>query len=256
MKFAPLVSGQVVPELYHVGFKNSHLQIFMSPKTWNEHFAGNFRLVTPWAKEPSLDAQSVINWNEVEKTYDLFSDTLDCQEDGMDNVVEVRVVPENDSPSKIEDFKQYTKTIHEFLKALFVFTADKDHLSAPCTHHPQLFVITTCVNEGMRTGYELEVTISPQALNYIGRMNNDQFAFVQRLMNECVVEGQGCSEVRAMPDGRSFVLKAGNASIGSGGEVGCLRGHNVDNPAQQLVLLVGLAVIWQMVREGIKADRA
>ena len=258
MKFAPLVSRKVVPELYHIGFKNSHLQIFMSSKTWNEHFAGNFKLVTPWVNEPSIAARSVINWDEIEKAYDLFSDPLTGHEDGMDNVIQVPVVPENDSPSKVEDFKQYAKTIHELLEALFVFTADKDHLSAPCTHHPQLFMITTCINEGMRTGYELEVTISPQALNYIGRMNKKQFAFVERLMDECVVEGQGCSEVRAMPDGRVFILKAGNASLGpeSGQEFRYLRGHNVDNPAQQLVLLIGLAVIWQMVREGIKTDRA
>lgn len=249
MKFVPLISGQVVPELYHVGFKNQHLKIFMSSKTWNEHFAGNFRLVTPWVKEPSIGAQSVINWDEVEKTYDLFEGHL---EDGMNIVVQVRVVPENDRPSKVDDFKQYTKTIHEFLEALFIFTADRNHLSLQCTHHPQLFVVTTCVNEGMRTGYELEVTISPQALAYVGKMNKEQFAFVERLMDECVVEGQGCSEVRAMPYGKSFVLKAGNASVGPGGEVNCLRGHNVDNPAQQLVLLVGLAVIWQMVREGVK----
>ncbi len=268
----PLVRGKKLPEVYHLGFSGMHFQIFVTLEYWlkfvnltgvRTHYAS--RLGQEYVP-PSIFGGS-FGWYGCARV-----------SKSLDGFVCIEVPAFVDESNAVEPVAQMRDLGGTFASILFILQnllheEDEQNVEAEQGSPAQLFVVETFLSQEPRHfhGAGLQLYVSTQARKYLESLgsNIDLERAIEAMKAHFFqphVEGQlhckswhGDFVVRLRDNGVLHMNTRGNcACLGTAprdfGDRGCqLSSHNVDTVSQQFNLLVGIAFVWQMVREGLRA---
>lgn len=272
MEFFPLVQGKRLPEVYHLGFSGTHIQVFMPLAYWlkfvnftgaETHYAsGHGQGYAP----PSISGGS-FGWYGCARV-----------SKGLDGLVCIEV-PSFVDESKTVGMHAQMRDLGSTLANIFfvlqhlLHEEDEQNVEVEQGNCLQLFVVETFVarEPGQPHGAGLGLSVSTQARKYLEVFGSQiELERAMEAMKEHFflphTDGKirdkiwrGDFVVRLRDNGVLHMNTRGNcACLGTMprdfGNRGCsLSSHNVDTVSQQFNLLVGIASIWQMVRDGLRA---
>lgn len=272
MEFFPVVQGRLLPEVYHFGFNGTQFEIFLTPAFWTR-FLDLAGAGTPYAENqgpeyvpPSVFCNSfgLYKCAEVSKTLD----GLMC--------IKVPAFPEKeDEEGDGVTIRSLGHTLSSILYLLenILYETDKWGEEAEQGELPQLFVVETfvAIKPGQFHGAGLGLSLSPLARRYLEgigeghRLEDAVESMEEHYFDSTTRRGhnvrlfRGSMEVRISTKGVLHMHTVGNcACLGTAPENfgdgrGCyLDSHNVDTVSQQFNLLVGVASVWQIVRDGLR----
>lgn len=271
MEFHPLVQGRRLPEVYHLGFNGTHLQVFTPFAYWckfveltgsGTHFASS------QSKEyvpPSLTTGS-FGW-------------YGCAgiSRGLDGLVCISVPAFIDESNTVEHAVQVRDLGHTLANIFFILQQllneeGKQSVEMEQKSNTQLFVVETFVarEPGQFHGAGIGLSVSPSARKYLETLDRGmEFEMAIESMKSHFFMPYTDEEIHRRSWHGDFVIRLrdngvlhmntqGNcACLGAMprdfGDEGCyLSSHNVDTVRQQFNLLVGIASVWQMVRDGLR----
>ncbi|MFZ2831984.1 MAG: hypothetical protein WAZ40_02430 [Minisyncoccia bacterium] len=272
MEFYPLVRGDQLPEVYHLGFNGTYFEILLNPTYWVQfveicgegtHFASNQgeKYTPPHINGGSFEQHGCASASNTLEGFTCiripaFLENQDNEEAG----VSLRVLG------------------HSLSNVLFVLQcilgkANERKEQVKEGQLTQLFVLQTYVADGQHFhGAGLELSLSPRARKYLEQMGEGvrlddaldsmsehySYSSTSKGADGKVRLFRTAMDVRIRTNGVLHMHTVGNcACLGTMpkdfGDQGCsLSSHNVDMVSQQFNLLVGIASIWQMVREGLR----
>lgn len=282
MTFHSVVMGKKLPEVYHFGYNGTHFQILIPFMYWVQ-FVNLAGPGTPYASgQGEAYVPPVISGGAFgQHGCARFSKTL-----GRSAVIEVPAFLENpNAENQVVTMRVLGHTLASILFILqqILYDAEKQKGEAKQGSTPvldtkpagsQLFVLETIVarEPGQFHGAGLELSVSTSARKYLE-------AFGSQIELEGAMEAMKLHFFMPHVDGQlnrnsrysDFVVQVrdnGVLHMNTRGNCACLgtmprdfgdRGyslssHNVDTVAQQFNLLVGVAYVWQMVRDGLLAQ--
>jgi len=274
MEFHPLISGEVLPEVYHFGFNGTHFEIYLNPTYWFKflEFAGSG---TPFAlaQEKEYVPPSILCRPFGQRGVATVSHTLEgfvC----LEVPAFVKEQGEEKQAILMWELGHTISTILYVLENLLYSASERDWV-VEGPWRAQLFVLETFIAINPEQHFHsagLGLSLSPTARKYFEGMGDD-------VALAGAVEAMEDHYRKLYPSGNKIKLFRGAiragirqhgvlgittvgdcACIGAmpeqfGENRGCyLHSHNVDTVAQQLNLLVGIAYIWQMVRSGVLSE--
>lgn len=272
MECYPLTAGRIYPELYHVGCTGAHLQIFLSRENWSR-YVGTVGAGSPYAKKqdssfvPPQRKGGSFGFGGYAEAHEVL--------DGM-MCIEVPIFSEKEDGGRTPEMEMCIRTISSILFVLSYFLFDLDQkpeLNQPLPQGvlPQLFSLSIYLGEYSRPGsYGVELTVSPRARLYLGRVGNTPLSRGARLMREHYEHLYArVTDFRLDDSEFALGLRRENVlSFKTPGNCACLgvqppgdpnagyslSSHNIDTSFQQTNLLVGIAFVWQMVRDGVLTE--
>lgn len=260
------------PELYHIGCTGTRLQIFLSKENWLRYvalagaegpYAGGRR---PSFAPPRREGGS-FGFNASAEVNEMLDGVM-C--------VEIPIFSEKEQDERIAEMEASVRTISSILFVLEYLLFDVGQIpvsgeSLPKGVMPQLFCLGTCLGEYSRPGsYGITFTVSPCARRYLGKVGNEPLVRGPRLMREHYERFYTSGPALHVDDSeftlglrRENVLTfktpgncacLGSAPPGDPEEGYSTSSHNIDGTLQQTNLLVGIAFVWQTVRDGVLAE--
>lgn len=272
MEFFPLVRGKRLPEVYHLGFSGTHFQVFLPLVYWLK-FVNLTGAETHYASRHGQEYihPSIFGGSFGEHGCARVSKSLD----GLVCVEVPAFVDRSNTMEYAVQMRDLGSTLANIFFALehLLHKEDEQNVEVKQESPSQLFVVETFLSREPTQfhGAGLELSLSPLARKYLESLGNGV------LLNDAVVsmgehycdlstsdDGKtrlfrGSMEVRIRTNGVLHMHTVGNcACLGTmprdfGDKGYCLSSHNVDTVSQQFNLLVGIASVWQMVREGLRA---
>ncbi len=269
MEFFSLVNGRKLPEVYHLSFSGRHFQIFLNFSYWS-HFVGLAGSGTPYSlgQGQAYVSPDVSGGEFGQHACANASKTLD----GSICISVPAFLEKDDDEDKIITMRVLGHTLSSILFILqhLLYEIEEQNVEVAQGGQQQLFVLETAVaRESGFHSASLGLSLSPLARKYLeGLGKNITFSKASEAMGEhyrqmnsgdeeTVLLFRHEFEVRLREHGVLGMRTAGNcACLGTMpqnfGDMGCyLSSHNVDAVAQQFNLLVGVAHVWQMVRDGV-----
>lgn len=266
MEFLPVKKGGF-PELYHLGFDGIRFQLFLSDECWS-------RFVELTQKGTLYATKSGPSYVPPSKEGGSFGYT-GCAE--AQRAIDGTMCIEIPAISVLLDERGCTREmaikVETLAHILVVFSilaceVDARHEEFSEDILSQLFFVNTYRGSGVANGnWGLEVTVSPRARAVLRDVDSAVFARVTIAMHKHFVDYHAF-DPRGEPGLGDFTcdVHAGVIQLKTFGFCSCLgcepprceddgyylSSHNVDNAAQQFNLLVGLAYLWQAVREKVK----
>ena len=272
MEHYQLKRGNVYPELYHVGCTGTRLQIFLSKGNWLRYVA------VAGSEGPYAENQgSSFTPPRQEGGSFGFAISAEVHEtlDGM-MCIEVPIFSEKEDGERVAEMEACVRTISSILFILMYILFDEEQTPVsneplPKGVMPQLFCLGICLGEYSRPGsYGIDFTVSPRARLHLGKMGNEPLTRGPRLMREHYERFYGSEPALHVSDSEftlglrrenilTFKTLGNCACLGSAPPSDPEEGyttssHNVDTTYQQTNLLVGVAYVWQTVRDGILAE--
>lgn len=269
MEHYQLKRGDIYPEFYHIGCTGTHLQIFLSKEGWSRY------VDVSGSKGPYAENQgSSFTPPRHEGGNFGFSNSAEVNEtlDGM-MCIEVPIFSEKEDGERIAEMEASISTISSILFILTYILFDQEQTPVsdellPKGVMPQLFCLSVYLGEYSRPGsYGINFTVSPRARLYLGKIDGESLARGPRLMREhyerfyspdASVHFSDFDFILGLRRENVLTFKTlGNcACLGSSPPSDPKEGystssHNVDTTYQQTNLLVGVAYVWQVVRDGI-----
>lgn len=282
MTFYSVVMGKKLPEVYHFGYNGTHFQILIPFMYWVQ-FVKLAGPGTPYASSqgeayvPPVISGGAFGQHGCAR----FSKTL-----GRSAVIEVPAFLENpNAENRVVTMRVLGHTLASILFILqqILYDAEKQKGEAEQGSTPvfdtkpagsQLFLVETFVasEPGQFHGAGIEFSISPLARKYLeglGKgilLDKAMEAMKKHYLDQSPDEEKtqklyhGDFVVRLREHGVLHMNTIGDcACLGTiprdFGDEGChLSSHNVDTVFQQFNLLVGIANVWQMVRDGLLAQ--
>lgn len=271
MELYPLVDGVILPEVYHFSFSGTHFEIFLNPKYWVQfvEYTGAGTEYSTWQGEsfvpPKLSGG------------DFGQRGCACASRNFEGFMCIKIpafVTKLDYETSRDLMRTYAHTLSSILSALQQMLYESMEQVEPAIHRlPQLFCLNTHV--GLATDLHsagLDLSLSPLSRRYLEKVGD---AVVYEDAIEAMEEHYwrihpgaekeiglfpGAVMVRITQNGVPHLHTVGEcACLGAmpenfGDGRGChLHSHNVDSVYQQFNLLVGVAYIWQAVRDGLRA---
>lgn len=269
MEFFSLVRGKRLPEIYHLSFNGTHFQIFVPPKYWSQfvEIAGEETYYASNQGEayvfPRVDGGTF-----GQRGCAIASRTLDgyvCLE----------------VPSFLENTTDENQTVtmrelgHTLASIFFIlqhllYDADEQKEEIEQGNQLQLFAVETfLIRDSMYHGAGLCLSLSPIARKYLeGLGKNIEINKAVEAMKEHFFAPDVNQDSRSKTWHGDFVVQLreyGVLHMNTRGNCACLgtmpqdfgamgyalSSHNVDTVFQQFNLLVGIAHIWQIVRNGV-----
>lgn len=268
--FYPLTHGKPLPEIYHLGFNGSEFEIFMNPTYWDKFV--KLASETQFPKNmgstyvPPSRFRPTFGFHECAK----ISYTLE----GFTCIsVPAFIAPhdEENLANTMPAFGRTLSSIFMLLNFLIHDAREAKEIADLEKNPPQLFTLETFIsNEARFHGAGFTFSISFLALKYLEHLGKRVLPLAVDLMEDHWValsshEGQsnvhiyrGGVDCRLLEYGILHMHTIGSCScLGvmpqDFGLDGCgLSTHNVDTISQQFNLLVGIAYVWQMVRDGLR----
>jgi len=265
----PLTHGEPLPEVYHLSFNGTHFEIFMNSTYWEKfvkiasetHFPKN---MGPTYVPPSMTKPTFGFYGCAEVTHTL---------DGYTCLRVPALLAPNDEGNPANNMRAFGETLSSIFIVLAHLVYDaresKEFCAPECV--PQLFALETFISHEERFhGAGFTFSISHSALKYleslgkrhlpraIESMEHHFFAQSCRDDDDNIRLFRGSMDCRIQEYGILHMHTVGNcACLGvmpqDFGRYGCgLSTHNVDTISQQFNLLVGIAYIWQMVRDALR----
>lgn len=272
MEFHSLVDGKALPEVYHFGFNGTHFEIFLDPAYWLQfveltqqgtYYASNQgkAYVPPAISGGAFGQHGTANASKAP--------------DGFMMCIKVPAFLENpDDENQAVPIRDLGHTLASILFLLqhLLHEADEASEEVKQTSPGQLFVVETFVarEPGQPHGAGLGLSLSPVARKFLETLGEG--VCIDKAVS-AMVNHHWNSFTRGKPKPQvwygDFVVrlrKHGVLHLNTRGNCACLgtmprdfgdRGyylssHNVDTVFQQFSLLVGIASIWQMVRNGVR----
>lgn len=265
----PVVEHYDLPEVYHLGFNGTHFEIALNPTYWDKfiNFAGGG---TPYAKKlgPEYFPPSIFGGKfgfhgcaTVVNTPEGFS------------LIQVPALSEPGEQNPASSLLSAGMTLSSILFVLnhFVLIASEAKEKAGHDEIPQLFTIRTQIGSDQGI-YLLKLSLSASLLSieYLTRIDS-QFSFLDAIeemedhyTTQALREGNA---VRLLPKavacyfynfgllymrtvGSEVTLEVDKEDFESNNC--CFSSCNVDTISQQFNLLVGVASVWQLVRDGLR----
>lgn len=271
MEFFPLVDGKRLPEVYHFGFNGTHFVIFMKLVYWRQ-FVELTKQGTYYASNQGKDyVPPVISGGTFGQ-----HGTANASEtpDGFMCIRVPAYIENSDDENQVVTMRTLGHTLASilFLTHHLLYEIEKQKEEALPQVIPQLFVVETYVayEPGQPHGAGLDFSLSYLARKYLEDLGNNILLdeaiklmedHYQRPSRRHVKLYRGSIDVHVRSNGVLHMHTIGQcACLGAmpkdfGGR-GChLSSHNVDTVFQQFNLLVGIAYIWQMVRDGIRMEQ-
>ncbi|MGB2580131.1 MAG: hypothetical protein WBC83_00355 [Minisyncoccia bacterium] len=273
MEFFPLVQGKRLPEVYNLGFSGTHFQVFVPLEYWLK-FVSLTGAETHYA---SRHGQGYIPPSIFGGSFGWYGCARVSK--GLDGFVCIEVpsfIEESNTVEYSIQMRDLGSTLAEifFILQHLLYEDDEQNVEVQQGGHTQLFVVETFVARelGQFHGAGLELAVSTQARKYLESLgsNIDLERAIEAMKAHFFmphVDGQlhckswhGDFVVRLRDNGVLHMNTRGNcACLGTMprdfGDRGCqLSSHNVDTVSQQFNLLVGIASVWQMVREGLRTQ--
>lgn len=267
MEFHPLVEGKKLPEVYHFGYSGTHFQVFLNPIYWFK-FVGLTEKGTYYAEHQGKDyVPPIVNGGS-------FGQHGMANASDTDNgfiCIRVPAYIENpDDENQVVTMRTLGMTLQSilFLVNHLLHDVDKQEEEVVLQTAQQLFVVGTYVanKPGQPHGAGLDLSLSYLSRKYLKDKGDNIFiaGAVEQMEKHYHLQSKkiyklhrGAIDVHIRTNGVLHMHTNGNcACLGAMprnfGEMGCyLSSHNVDTVFQQFNLLVGIAYIWQMVREGL-----
>ncbi|HBC70784.1 TPA: hypothetical protein DCZ46_02375 [Candidatus Campbellbacteria bacterium] len=270
MEFFPLVGGKKLPEVYHLGFSGTHFQVFVTLEYWLK-FVSLTGAETHYA---SRHGQEYISPSIFGGSFGWYGCARVSK--SLDDFVCIEVpafVNESNTVEPVAQMRDLGSTLANifFILQHLIYEYDEQNVEMQQGCHTQLFVVETFLSREPTQfhGAGLELAVSTQARKYLeglGRQIELERAieamkshfFMPHVDGQLQVRSwRGDFVVRLRDNGVLHMNTRGNcACLGTMprdfGDRGCqLSSHNVDTVKQQFNLLVGIASVWQMVREGL-----
>lgn len=269
MEFFPAVHGKKLPEVYHFGFSGTHFQVFLPFAYWSQFvdLAGkstHYALKQSQAYIPPIISGEAFGQHGCANA----SKTLDGSV-----CIEIPTFSEKtDDENQRVSLRDFGHTLSGILFILqyLLYRADERKEKAK-QGISQLFVLETAM--ARESGFHsagLGLSVSPLARRYLEKLGKDiVFDRAVKGMEDHLYSGRkeltrsfhGDFAVRLREYGVLHMHTVGNcACLGTmphhfGDNEGYyLSSHNVDTMFQQFNLLVGIAYVWQMVRDGVHAQ--
>lgn len=269
MEFFSLVNGKKLPEVYHLSFNGTHLQIFLNFVYWSQ-FVGFCGSGTHYAsgQGQAYFPPDIYGGGFGQHACANASKTLD----GSVCISVPSFLEKSDDESEIITMRVLGHTLSSILFVLqhLLYEEEKQNGEVTQDGQQQLFVLETAVAHG--SGFHsagLRLSLSPLARKYLegigknitivkaGEAMGEHYRQMNAGDEETVLLFCHEFEVRLREYGVLGMRTVGNcACLGTMpqnfGDEGCyLSSHNVDEVGQQFSLLVGIAYVWQMVRDGV-----
>ena len=266
MECFPVVRGKRLPEVYHFGFNGAEFEVFLNPIYWIK-FVETSGDGTHYAlsQGPTYISPRSEGGTFGQHGCATASRTLDgyvC--------IKVPAFLENpDDEDQLVSMRELGRTLSSILFILQHLLHEADgHNDNAGQGLPQLFVVVTFISHRQEFhSAGLEISLSPLARKYLEEMgDNIPLREAMQSMEEHYLKSSRLKtrlfitamDVHLREYGVLHLHTVGNcACLGTiprdfGNEGYCLSSHNVDTVYQQFNLLVGIASVWQMVRDGLR----
>ncbi len=265
-----LSNGARLPEVYSFGFSGTHFQIFLQEQYWL-HFVEMAGEETYFASHqdpcysPPGTNKASFGFQECAQ----ITHTLDGSV-----CIQVPAFSTSTGDKQSLDVRFYALTIQLILFVLRVIIDKVSKEKVENVSCPQLFVVETYIGSPDQHFHAagLELTLSSFARVFLEKMGTNvrldgamkamlchSNSFCQRETGSTSSYLKHSFSVYTRTNGVLHMNTEGNcACMGTmprnfSENEGCyLHSHNVDTIYQQFSLLVGIAYIWQMVRDGLK----
>lgn len=273
MEFHSLVDGKKLPEIYHFGFSGTHFEIFLSPTYWLQFVNATQQGTYYASNQGKAYAPPVISGGAFGQ-----HGTANASHAPDGFMMCIRVPAFLKNPDDVTNIVTMRVLGHTLSSILFILNhllheTDKSNEEVIPQALLQLFVIETYISHDLRQphGAGLDLSLSPVARKFLKALGNS--VCIDKAMTamsnhhwNSSAKGKpkpqawyGDFVVRLREHGVLHLNTRGDcACLGTipreFGERGCyLSSHNVDTVFQQFNLLVGIAYIWQMVRNEVKS---
>lgn len=256
--------GKKLPELYHFGYSGTHFQIILSCKGWQDFVA----MVGEGTHYAEVQGSSFVPPSVCGKNFGFLECARTLQLDDESVCIEIPVVSD-----VAANMRTYAETLEFILDILFVLLAEsEDRKEIAETGYSQLFVLGTYVLEaGKIHGAPLALSVSNIARKYLENLGEGvRFLVAIQAMSQHAhgfwkdtdISYSSNFNVQVRTRGVLGMFTSGDcACLGTAPEnfsdqEGCyLTSHNVDTVFQQLNLLIGIAYVWQLVRNGVHTQQ-
>lgn len=274
MELFLLVPGKRLPEVYHLGFSGTHFQVFMPLEYWLK-FVNLTGAETHYA---SHHGQGYVHPSIIGGSFGWYGCARVSK--GLDGSVCIEVpsfVDEGNTAEHVVQIRDLGNTLAGifFILNHLLREEDERNLEVQKGSCSQLFVVETFVarEPGQFHGAGLTLTVSTQARKYLEALgSNIELKMAMEEMKEHFYMPYVAGQLHRKPWRGDFVVRLcehgvlhmntrGNcACLGTAprdfGDRGCcLSSHNVDTVSQQFNLLVGIASVWEMVRDGVRMEQ-
>lgn len=260
MEFDPIIKGEKFPEIYHMGFNGTHFQIFLRLADWPRvvELMGRLseRIYLSYGKEENaMPSQKGGSFG-----------ILGCASSQIvgDIVhIEIPVFPKDDKTYATE-INAFAGTMDGLLRAISYVLSEHEKAGSLTNAMPyQLFDVGTMACENSRPIF---LTVSSFARAYLEKVGEGSPEDIVSAM-EGHYQNMFNDRSSSRCNFRATIREKGILSFHTPGNCACLSGvnpdylmdghgyylhsHNMDHVAQQFNILVGVASVWQMVRDGL-----
>ncbi len=268
MEFFPLVRGKRLPEVYHFGFSGTHFQVFMPLVYWLK-FVNLTGAETHYA---SRQGQEYIPPSIFGGSFGRYGCARVSK--GLNGFVCVEVpsfVDEGNTVEPAAQMRDFGNTLANIFCILQHLLCEEDEQNVEVGQGlpSQLFVVGTFVARelGQPHGAGLGLSVSTLARKYLEDLGDNVLLVgaVEQMEKHWQTQSKkiyklyrGSIDVHVRTNGVLHMYTIGScACLGTmprdfGDRGYSLSSHNVDTVAQQFNLLVGIASVWQMVRDGVR----
>lgn len=268
MEFFPITSfGKPYREFYHLSFSEVYFKLHFNVEIWKSivfhiksgtYFAGR----QPGSYIPPTEEGGLWGYGGSTNTEVLDNGSV---------VVSMRRAPAL-GENNLEEITHSAKTLSLILNMIMSYAYDnEDKLKLEQGQKPQLFHLETIVAKGFHGG-SFDLSVSLQARQFLCRFGESRLDETRHLMCEHWKKLFGNDknkkvnpswfDVRTKGRGLLHIITLGDcACLGTSpdsfsDDEGCyLVSHNVDTLYQQFNMIVAIAHIWQMVRDGLAKEQ-
>lgn len=268
MEFFPVIQGKKLPEVYHFGFSGTHFQFFLGSAYWFQ-FVNLAGRGTHYAsgQDQAYVLPTIFGGAFGQHGCARVSKVLD----GSVCIEVPAFLEKTDDENQIVSMRTLGHTLSSISFVLQHLLHETDERNEKVEQGlSQLFVIeTTVAHEPGFHSAGLGLSLSPLARKYLeGLGKGSSFVKAEEAMKahylgplpdekEVIRSFHGDFVIRLREHGVLHMNTMGNcACLGTmpkdfGDQGCCFSSHNVDTVFQQFNLLVGIAYVWQMVRDGL-----
>lgn len=260
MQFDPIIKGAKFLEIYHMGFNGTHFQIFLR--------------LADWPRVADLMGKL---WERIYLSYGKEERVTPSQKGGSFGIlgcahsqivgdvvrIEIPAFPKDDKTYAIE-INAFAGTMDALLRAISYVLMEYEKAGSLTSAMPyQLFDVGTMTCENSRPIF---LTVSSFARTYLEKVGEGSLEDIVSVM-EGHYRNMFNDRSASRWDFRAKIGKRGVLSFHTQGKCACLSGvnpeyvvggngyylhsHNVDSLTRQFNILVGVASVWQMVRDGL-----
>lgn len=259
MELYSMIRGKKIPEVYHFGFNGTHFQTFIPFVYWSRFVDMFCRFRDHQKYVPLLISGGVFGQQGCANATKM-----------PDGSIRIEISAFGDEGQKVF-LRDLGQTLSGVLRVLKYLLAEEDEQKEEITQGiSQLFVLNTFVS--LELGFHsagMEMTTSPLSRRYFEGLGEniilDEARNAMRAhMLRMFPSREGSSLLHSYP--RITLRERGVLDLATEGNCACfgtaprdfgenegyhLTSHNIDYISQQFNLLVGVASVWQMVRNGL-----